>query len=181
MSAIYTQILEDLPVPVPAILNTSTAVYDFRTSWLSFTSAQFQFHGTKFHHSTSRVPLFRIQFHHQRPWNSSSIRTDRVLPYITSVPSSNLEIQVSRNSTEFRRLINRNSQIYHAGPLTQTLPGYFPEILCESVADLADFFSALWRNYLAPNLLKIWVPRNRTLSILESTDDLQTPFSSFVE
>ena len=47
---------------------------------------------------------------------------------------------VSDHQTECQLL---NCQIYRAGSLTQTFPGDSPEILCESVADLADFFSSL--------------------------------------
>ena len=39
--------------------------------------------------------------------------------------------------------IQLNCQIYRAGSLTETFPGDSPEIPCEFVADLADFFSGL--------------------------------------
>ena len=128
---------------LPQFLLFSTAVYDVRASWLSSTSAQFQFH----QHKSIKFSSIRTEFHQ----HSSSI--------IKSLSSTEPRVPISStqksSSTEFLHNI-----IIKIVKSTGLVFSHRLEIQCESVADSADFFSYLGGNYLAPNLTKLWVPRN---------------------
>ena len=111
-----------------------TAVYDVRALWLSLTSALFKFHRTEFHHlelqfhtlssstepsstiqdfgSTKVSSIFQfhclgpgvLQFEFHRIWFHQQVFNQSSSTELSSC-IFNIEIQVPRNSTEFRHLI----------------------------------------------------------------------------
>ena len=116
--------------------------------------------------SILRTQFHSIQLHWQKSWNSSS----KLAIY-----------QIKIYGTKFHHL-NLNCQIFRAGLPNQILPGDSPEIRCESVADLAEFFSSLqettWRLTQSESKFHGTLKHSQ---IQKSTCDRQTPVSQFVK
>ena len=119
-----------------------TALYDVRASWLSSTSAQFFFSSMEPKSTLQNISSTKLQFQHQESRNSSFTELNCV-PSSYKLQSSDLPGRFSHTDLS-RRLPWDSVRIW----------GW-----------LSRFFGSLWGNYLAPNLSKIWVPRNSAHSL----------------